>query len=126
MQMNEAEVQAVLGALRALRAPAMSEEYDIHRMIGAALTEHGLEYSHEFSLGPRCRIDFAVGRIGVEVKKGRPDRRRLLKQLERYLSGGKLDAVIVVCGRAVSLPPTLQGRPVTVLSLNRLWGVALP
>ena len=74
----------------------------------------------------RRRIDFLAGTIGIEVKKGRPDRRTLLAQITRYLESGRLSEIVVVMQRAVSLPERVLGRRVTVVSLNRLWGVALP
>ena len=50
----------------------------------------------------------------------------LRAQLERYLASDDLAAVVVVTQRAVSLPRTLHGKPVELVPLNRLWGVALP
>ena len=37
-----------------------------------------------------------------------------------------LDALVVVMQRAVALPSEIGGKPVCQVSLNRLWGVALP
>ena len=37
-----------------------------------------------------------------------------------------LTAVIVVLQKPCALPETICGKPVRVVSLNRLWGVALP
>ena len=50
----------------------------------------------------------------------------LLTQLRKYLASEDLDGMIVVTQRAVNLPATIYGKPVYLLSLNRLWGVALP
>ena len=94
--------------------------------VAEALTEAGLAYEHEFRLGPRNRIDFRVGRVGIEVKKGRPATSLLTGQLRRYLESDALDAVIVVTQRVTRVPDTLCGKPVVLVSLNRLWGVALP
>ena len=123
--MNET-VAPILSALSAVRMPAQPEEYDIHAAIARALDDAGLPYEHEYRLGPRRRIDFRVGRIGIEVKKGRPVTSRLTEQLRRYLESDDLDAVIVVTQRVASLPRTIGGKPVALVSLNRLWGIALP
>ena len=123
---NDLEIQAVTDALLSLRAGALSEEYDLHRLIGQALEHAGLAFVHECPLAPRCRIDFLVGRVGIEVKKGNPQRKLLLRQLSRYLASDMLDAVVVVCPRTVALPERLQNKRVVVVSLNHLWGVALP
>ena len=120
------DMARVCEALSAVRAPAVPGEYDIHAMIAAALNDAGLAFEHEYKLAPRCRIDFCVGRVGIEVKKGRPAASDLLRQLRRYLASPALDGVIVVTQRALPLPETIGGKPVRAISLNRLWGVALP
>ena len=117
---------AVAEALSAVRVPAQPEEYDIHAAVAEALSAAGLAFEHEYRLGPRRRIDFRVGRVGIEVKKGRPSSPELARQLKRYLDSDALDGVVVVTQRAVFLPDTIGGKPVRLISLNRLWGVALP
>ena len=124
--MIDAEISRIANALSAVRMPARPEEYDIHAAVARALTEAGLEYEHEYRLGPRRRIDFRVGRIGIEVKKGRPASAQLREQLARYLESDALDGVIVVTQRVTALPKAINGKPVRLVSLNRLWGVALP
>ena len=113
-------------ALSTVRMPAQPEEYDIHAAVADALADAGLEYTHEYKLGPRCRIDFLVGRVGIEVKKGRPATADLTRQLRRYLESDALDGVIVVTQRVTALPTAIHDKPVRLISLNRLWGVALP
>ena len=119
-------MDTVIKVLSTVRMPAQPEEYDIHAAVAAALKDAGLACEHEYRLGPRRRIDFRVGRIGIEVKKGRPAPSELLAQLRRYMESDDLDAVIVVTQRAVALPGTIGDKPVKQVSLNRLWGVALP
>ena len=116
----------IIAALSAVRMPAQPEEYDIHAAVAEALAAAGLAYEHEYRLGPRNRIDFRVGRVGIEVKKGRPATSQLTKQLRRYLESDALDGVVVVTQRVTALPGTINGKPVHLISLNRLWGVALP
>lgn len=124
--MKDPRITAIVEALAGLRTPAQPGEYDIHSQIAGALTAAGLAFEHEYKLGPRCRIDFIVGRVGIEVKKGRPAASALSGQLRRYLASEELDAVVVVTQRALPLPGRIGGKPVVVVSLNRLWGVALP
>lgn len=124
--MSDIALTRILEALSSVRTPAQPEEYDIHAAIASALTEAGLCYEHEYKLGPRCRIDFRVGRVGIEVKKGRPAVAALTRQLRRYMASEALDALVVVTQRAVQLPGAIAGKPLYQVSLNRLWGVALP
>ena len=120
------QITDIIAALSAVRMPAQPEEYDIHAGIAEALAAAGLACEHEYRLGPRCRIDFKVGRVGIEVKKGRPAASALAQQLRRYLASDALDAVVVVTQRTTPLPQRIAGKPVYPVSLNRLWGVALP
>lgn len=124
--MIDQEIARVVDALKAVRMPAQPEEYDIHAQVASALGAASVAYVHEYRLGPRRRIDFLAGRVGIEAKKGRPPARALMKQVKGYLESDALSAVVVVTQRAVALPPRLSGKPVVVVSLNRLWGVALP
>ena len=64
--------------------------------------------------------------MGIEIKKGRPAATALTQQLRRYLESDDLDAAVVVVQRALPLPGRILGKPVRIVSLNRLWGVALP
>ena len=124
--MIERELRRVADALASVRMPAQPEEYDIHAAVADALSAAGLAFIHEYRLGPRNRIDFLVGRVGIEVKKGRPASSDLTRQLRRYLAADALDGLIVVTQRVTAVPGVICGKPVMLVSLNRLWGVALP
>lgn len=119
-------IERVTGALASLRVAAQPEEMELHQAVSEALTRAGIAFVHEAKLAPCCRIDFLAGRIGIEVKKGRPAAAALRGQLARYLAGDRLDAVVVVAQRTVALPRAIQGKPVALVTLDRLWGVALP
>ena len=116
--------ETVLQALSALRAPRPTDEYDLHGLVAAALEEAQLPFAHEAPLAPRCRIDFLCGRIGIEVKRGRPVKSQVEKQLRRYAESGKVTALILVSEKMVTLPHFLAGVSIHNLSLQKLWGVA--
>ena len=119
-------LQAVLNALRELRSPFALYEADIHGWVASRLTEAGLPFVHEAVIGKGCRIDFLVGGIGVEIKKGKPAAAALLPQLRRYAACEAVTGLIVLTQRSVRLPDALSGKPVRQLTLSQLWGVALP
>ena len=120
MTNTNAELQRIAEALFCVRVPAEPGEYDIHAAVARALEQAGLNCRHE------CPIDFLAGRIGIEVKKGRPSTGALKKQLVRYLASEELDGMVVVMQKGVALPEQIAGKPVKIVSLNRHWGVALP
>lgn len=113
-------------ALQTLRIPLTDSEYKLHDLIAAALVGGGFVVYHEVSIAPRCRIDFLIDGVGIEVKRGKPDKKRLREQCERYLAQDSVEALIIVLDGAVTLPGRIAGKPVRVMGLNRLWGIALP
>lgn len=116
----------VISAIRTVRAPAAPGEYDIHAMLAAAFEAAGIEYVHEYRLAPRCRLDFMCSGVAVEVKKGRPQAAQLARQLGRYMQCGDVREMVVVVQKRTPLPETIYGKHVYSVSLNMLWGVALP
>ena len=118
-------MRRAIKALESLRVSLVGGEYDLHGLVGMALDEAGLCPMHEVIIAPRCRIDFMVGRVGIEIKMGKPARRALASQVARYLRCPELEALIVVVERCASLPGECMGKPIRVVGLNRLWGVAL-
>ncbi len=129
--MNSAEkakenISVIENALRVLLVPATPGEYDLHALISCALENANLSYVHEAKIGKGCRADFMVGNICVEVKKSKPDKNTLLKQVTRYLSADAVHGILVIMQKSVPLPPVIMNKPVRVLSLDKLWGVSLP
>lgn len=64
------------------------------------------------------RIDFLVGRIGIEVKT-RHSRTEVLRQLDRYAQSDKLDSLMLVTTRAQhrDAPDELRGKPLALVYL---------
>ncbi|MBR6186988.1 MAG: DEAD/DEAH box helicase [Clostridia bacterium] len=117
--------EKVLLALAAIRAPQTQDEYDLHGLAADALQKAEIEFHHEAPLAPRCRIDFLCGRVGIEIKRGRPDRVPVQKQLLKYAETGKLDAIILLSEKTLSsLPGFIGSVPVYPVSLYKLWGIA--
>ena len=112
-------------ALHRLRSPFCQGEYDLHALVALALRDKNISFLHEERLGPRCRIDFLAGTVGIEVKKGRPERKQLMRQLERYAQSPRIESLIVLVERYASLPGEILQKPCITLSINRLWGIAL-
>ena len=125
-QLTREKLDRLTRALSGLRIPLIVNEYQLHEHIAAALRDGGFVIQHEAVLAPRCRIDFLAGRIGIEVKRGKPQKAALVRQCSRYLASEKLDALILVLDTSVSLPREINGKPLITFGLNKLWGIALP
>lgn len=118
-------MEEIYQALCTIRAPLQQGEYDLHRLVMDTLAEQGILAEHEAPLGPRCRIDIKCGRVGIEIKRGKPAPGRLMEQLARYAQSKEIDGLILVVERSVDLPRTIGGKPIKAVCLNRLWGIAL-
>ena len=122
----EASLKSVTAALCTLRVGAADSEERLHEQAAEAFARAGLEAAHEVRLAPRCRIDFMVGGVGVEIKKKWPQRAPLIAQLTRYANCPQVERLVVLAPRGVDLPKSIGGKPVTMMSLERLWGMMLP
>ena len=99
----------VLDALGTLRSPFAPYEADLHLRVGECLSAAGLPAVHEALLAPGCRIDYLVGGVGVEIKKGRPDPAALRRAfalhgtpkavvvVHLYGNPAKLDEITAIC-----------------------------
>jgi hypothetical protein len=121
-----ATLREVEGAVLSVRIPAVPAEGELHSIIMNAFLTHNLPARHEVSLGRGRRIDFLVGGVGVEIKKGKPNARALFAQLSRYAESPLVTELLCLVEKSVFLPTTCGGKPLKTLSLNRLWGVSLP
>lgn len=119
-------MERVTQALSAIRCGAADTEMELHARVEKALTDCGLCPKHEHKLGSRCRIDFMVDGIGIEVKKNRPESAKLRSQLARYAAFDEVGELLVIAPRGVNLPKTIGGKRVTMMALERLWGISLP
>lgn len=118
-------METVLDALGSIRAPRMASEYDLHAIIAQALAAHSLPCRHEAPIAKRRRIDLLCGSIGLEVKRGRPQRTPLLRQLEAYAASELITGLVLIAEWPPRLPNSLCGKPLATVSLQRLWGIAL-
>ncbi len=122
----ETEFERAKAAIEAMRIGAADTEEEIHMQAARMFEKAGLAAEHEVRLAPRCRIDFMVGAIGVEIKKKRPQKAALTAQLARYAACPQVERLLVLAPRGVDLPNRIGEKPVTMMSLEKLWGISLP
>ncbi len=118
-------MERIIEAISRLRAPLQQGEYDLHRLVMDALDASDLPWEHEVKLAPRCRIDLMCGGVGIEIKRGKVEKTRILTQLRKYAECGQVQGLILVTEKTVPVPHAINGKPVRLICLNRLWGIAL-
>jgi hypothetical protein len=92
----------------------VTEEDAMQRAIALALEQEGIAFRREVTRG-RDRIDFVVGRVGIECKV-HCSVSALSRQLLRYALWDDLDELLVITpeGRHRLVPNVLNGKPVRV------------
>lgn len=96
-------------------------ERDLQEAISEALLSSevirssGNALSREVVLGPKDRIDFLVGGLGIEVKVD-GSLSDLIRQLHRYAQSPRVEELLVVTSRSrlLALPTSIGGKPVSV------------
>ncbi|MFW6029518.1 MAG: hypothetical protein ACOCRO_04620 [Halanaerobiales bacterium] len=116
----------IISALKEIRVNVVKEEYILQEMIAKEFENANISYKKEYKLGPRKRIDFFLEPgIGIEVKKGKPNKRTTIKQLKRYTEVEKIKMLILVVERNLSIPEKINGVKCLSFGVNRNWGIAL-
>lgn len=99
----------------------LSTEGAVQRGLARLFEEEGVSFEAEVVLAPSDRIDFLIGRVGVEVKIGHP-RRAILRQLERYARSDRVDAILLVSSAPFpSAGFVLNRKRVQVVNLSTGW-----
>lgn len=100
---------------------AMGDEDALQRGIARALETEGIAFEREVRRGAD-RIDFVVGRVGIECKIKDPVS-KVTRQLYRYALWDTIDQLVCVTsvGRHRLLPSMLNGKPITVHVVRGLF-----
>lgn len=116
--------ETVIEVLRAMRPPLHCTKPTCMRW-WARSTEHGLPLPTRRGLGAGCRIDYLVGDVGVEIKKGKPNAASLVASLSAMPFYENIASLVV--SRAKCSPATRhRGKSFLFLPALQLWGVSLP
>lgn len=116
----------IAASLKSLRLNVVGLESHIHDAIAQVFDSKHWRYEHEAKIGPRCRVDFLLYGVAVEVKKHKPNSGPVIHQLRRYAACEPVSAIVLVVERNIfSLPTIINGKPVHLISLSANWGVAL-
>lgn len=116
----------IISALKGIRVNPIKEEYTLQEHVAKTLHNADISYCKEYRLAPRKRIDFFIEPgIGIEVKKGKPNKRRTIKQLEKYAAIEEIKLLILVVERNLTIPENINGVKCLSYGINRNWGIAL-
>ena len=120
-------MEKVVAACKRLRICLVESEYQIHDALAKELEADKIGFKKEVMVAPGSRIDFLCDNgVGIEVKKGKPNSRKLAAQAARYLKSEKLNGLILLVERSVyQYKKEIYEKPVVYIALSKLWGIAL-
>jgi hypothetical protein len=102
--------------LAPLSSVVLQNELDLSQAVADCLRERGVAFEREVRLNDADRIDYLVGRVGVELKL-HGSVSAIARQLSRYAQSDQVDALILVTTRMShrSMPSSLNQKPITVV-----------
>ncbi len=94
------------------------DEEQLHDALAEVFAACGVQAEREVRLSSHDRIDFLIGRVGLEVKTDGATT-AVARQLQRYARHDRIDTLVLVTtvARHRTLPPTIGGKPLIVASL---------
>jgi hypothetical protein len=106
--------------LLAMHRLDISCEATLQIQIERIFQQNSLKYERELCLSPHDRIDFFSEGIGIEVKiKG--SAKAIFRQCQSYCSYEQVRALILVTGRSMGLPTSIQGKPCYYFNPGWAW-----
>ena len=114
-------------SLQSIRMNPARLEANVVDAICEEFTARRFGFIREVTVAPGSRVDLlVVGGIAVEVKKGKPNTRKVAAQLWRYAQSSRVSSIILVSERGLSSHIVeANGKPVRYVSLVSNWGIAL-
>lgn len=94
------------------------KERAVQDLVEKALTAAGIEFERECRLSGRDRVDFKIGSVAIELKKGAAGLTEL-RQITRYLEHPEVTGCVLVALRCRDIPPSILGKPIACVELWR-------
>lgn len=124
--MNDMLFNDICKAISSIRVTYVGMEYDLQAIVAATLKGAGVPFQKEYKLGHGNRVDFFADGVVIEIKKGKPNRTRVMEQIRRYAGFKCVEAVVVVVQSSLQVAiEEVSGKPCKIIGLQKLWGIAL-
>jgi len=95
-----------------------TDEKDLQEAIAQIFTEENIPFEREAAVIGQDRIDFKVGKIGIEVKVGFSFN-DVVHQLHRYAKHESIDELMLVTTRTQhQMPDEINGKKLTTINLG--------
>lgn len=113
-------IERLIEALNGYKIP-FAKEAEMQRMIERILKAESIPHYREFAFNPKDRIDFLVGKIGIECKVD-GSKHAVARQLLRYAERPEVEALLLITSRSTHTFPAdvLLGKPFKVYRVSGL------
>lgn len=119
--------ELIVEKLKSIRIDLVEYESQVVAEVKKVLEEHGVGYISERRLGRGCRVDlFTDDGVAIEVKKGKPNTRRVEDQIRRYASFDEVKSVVLVSERGLRHHISeAHGKNIFYVAISKNWGISL-
>lgn len=99
---------------------SLGDEKRLQAELSSAFTDAGISFEREVHLDKSNIVDFMIDGLAIEIKiRTKTSAMQIYRQLERYCAFPEVKALMLMSSKAMSLPESIGGKPVYVLSLSR-------
>jgi hypothetical protein len=114
--------EILLKIQRAIKGKRLSlgDEKRLQGEIETSFISHDIDFEREVRLDKKNIVDFMVEGLAIEIKiKSGGSSMQIYRQLERYTEFSNVEAILLMTAKVISLPESINGKQVFVLSLSR-------
>ncbi|AHJ13135.1 DUF5131 family protein [Sulfurospirillum multivorans] len=98
----------------------LSDEKLLQNDIASAFDHSSIAYEREVKIKDKSIVDFMIGTLAIEVKiRGNGSAMSIYRQIERYCDSDQVEAILLLTSKTMTLPETINGKAVYVLSLGK-------
>jgi hypothetical protein len=99
----------------------LESEKQLQNSIHEKMKEKRFSVEREVHLDDKNIVDFIVeDNIAIEVKL-QGTKKAMYYQCERYTRFSKVEVLLLITNKAVTLPPTINGKKCYTINLSRSW-----
>lgn len=120
-------LENIISLVKSIRINPVKQESNLSDLIKDVLVEGGVQCEREVAVCKGARVDLLTeDGVAIEVKRGKPNSRRVSEQICRYAENENVKAVILVSERGlVHHLSEANGKPVRYVALSHNWGMTV-
>jgi hypothetical protein len=99
---------------------SLGDEKRLQGELETGFLSNDIKFEREVHLDKNNIVDFMIDGLAIEIKiKSGGSSMQIYRQLERYAEFSNVEAILLMTAKAISLPESINGKQIFVLSLSR-------